>query len=446
MTDTVASGTKWSPHTLWTNYACLIPLAGVPLAWLISVILSRWMIGCGGELLLSCRAAVLFGPLSAGLKSLGLSRSDPAVRAAYDIAARFAWQPTLVTFVVVALGSGLACWYLAHRSLVESLPDVDAENREVVILVGGVLIGVVGWHSYPQWVVHTEVLQPILAAAFSDGSHIVSAASTAQRLFQVLAVLASYFVIAAASAALLTPTRDQRSDAAGQIRHLTEQWRRLSFTLFAGAVLLVSAVVHQTALYGWGAAFSKALLEAEVAATEQQRAAVDTARVSKGIAAARLSADTFSFKAESLSPPLRRAAIARRDTLRRKVAATTYVVDSLSRLFERDTAVATARARRLAATMDRVNTLTAAAITRGAGLVYSVLLAMTYLPAALVLMERAREISESASGKPTESERAKWRIDRGIGFSIGTQWSKALAVLSPLLASGSAAVLLKIFE
>lgn len=472
----------------WSDQAFLIPLISLPVAWLASYLLYRWIIVCGGDRFGRCTGESGLRQLREPLAGLPLE-ADAAVRVAHDVAARFAWQPTLVAFVVVALGSIASCWYLIHRSMQDSVPWYcrrEALLFNAAILLVAVVLGVLSWTRFPVWIVHTEVLGPTLQAALGADDPAVHTAEQIQHLFQVLAVVSSAFVIGAASAALLTPIRippaepppapegetdeqkaareaaekdkQEQEDKAKVGRfttHLADQWRRLSLTLYAGAALLVAAVVHQSFMYAWGNAFAEAMAETRTLRAQLGKAAVDSLDADLKIAQARVTLDTATQRVES---PAAETLLARPE-LSRHVALLAFRADSAKHELARDTVGAGTQKGATQATMKRIGDLMSRAITRGGGLVYTILLAVTYLPAALVLMERAWELSfvaqqhgllgGAADGQGTTGNaqlRDQWRVREGVGFSLGDQWTRILAVLSPVLASGSAVALTEIYK
>jgi hypothetical protein len=447
----------------WTDQAFLIPLVAVPAAWLASYVLYRWIIVCGGGGLFRCTGGSGLRALREPLAALPLE-ADAAVRIAHDVAARFAWQPTLVAFVVVALSVVASCWYLIHRSFQDSVPWYHDDRRlailtNVLFAIGAVLVGLLSWSRFPIWIVHTEVLAPTLQAALGPNDPAVRTAEQIQHLLQVLASVAAVFVIGAASAALLTPiwTPAQREHMRPEIiadytDHLADQWRRLSLTLYAGAALLVAAVVHQSTMYGWGNAFANAMAETRTLRVTGGKASLDSLNVELKIAQARVVLDTAQRAVSDL--PARKA---RSDSLRREVAVLAFGVDSTRQALVRDSIGGGTREVATRATMVRIGELMTRAITRGGGLVYTILLAVTYLPAALVLVERAWELSfvaapageEPAAGQTAKGgakRREDWRIAEGVGFSLGDQWTRIIAVLSPVLASSGAVALAELFK
>jgi hypothetical protein len=443
----------------WTDRAFLIPLIAVPSAWLASYMLYRWIIVCGGSGLFRCSGGIGLRALREPLADLPLE-ADAAVRIAHDVAARFAWQPTLVAFVVVALTVIASCWYLIHRAFQDSVPWYHDYRRlailtNVLFALGALLVGLLSWSWFPIWIVHTEVLAPTLQAALGPEDPAVRIAEQIQHLLQVLASVAAVFVICAASAALLTPiwTPGQRAHMRPEIiadytTHLADQWRRLTLTLYAGAALLVAAVVHQSTMYGWANAFATAMAETRSIRETGDKASLDSLGAELRIAKARVSLDSA-----------RRAAAGQPANTRpdSAVALLTFRVDSTRQALVRDSIGGGTREVATRATMVRIGELMTRAITRGGGLVYTILLAVTYLPAALVLMERAWELSfvaatnglPAADGHTTPGgakRREEWRIEEGVGFSLGDQWTRIFAVLSPVLASGGAVALAELFK
>jgi hypothetical protein len=442
----------------WTDRAFWIPLIAVPAAWLASYVLYRWIIVCGGTGLFQCTGRNSLRALRDPLAEMPL-QADAAVRVAHDVAARFAWQPTLVAFVVVALSVTASCWYLIHRAFQDSVPWYHDDRRLAILTnalfaLGAVLVGLASWVWFPIWIVHTEVLAPTLQAALGANDPAVRTAEQIQHLLQVLASVAAVFVICAASAALLTPiwTPGQRQIRpeiiADYTTHLADQWRRLSLTLYAGAALLVAAVIHQSTMYGWGNAFATAVAETRGLHEARGKASLDSLRVELSIAHARAKLDSVR-RAAARTPAATTA-----DTA---VARLVFRIDSTRQELVRDSIGGGTREVAMRGTMVRIGELMTRAITRGGGLVYSILLAVTYLPAALVLMERAWELSfvatlnegQPAAGQPAKGgakRREEWRVEEGVGFTLSDHWTRIFAVLSPVLASGGAVALAEIFK
>jgi hypothetical protein len=429
----------------WTPAACLIPWVGVPVVFAASYGLDHWIIRCLGRPAATCDDRPL-RILTTALEALNLRAGvNESIRLTYDLAARFTWHPTFVAFLVVAIGTILACAYLIDGSLDQSLPNYQAKGRPWSIgglAAGAVVVGLVGYYRFAPWILHTGILMPILESA-TDASG-VRVAKEVQQVFQSLAFIGSAMVVAAAGAALLTPIRahGEADEEQFRIRHLTDQWRRLSFTLFAGAALLVTAVVYQTSLYAWADSFAKAVVATRDAQTHAAAAKLGQAQAELAFAQARLVRDTA--KPGGKETPAWKA---RLDSSQVLVSQAEFRLATVTREVAMDSTATGMRVRELGATMTRVSELTTTAITRGSGLVYTILLAMTYLPAALVLMERARELSYAQpDAGANDAERATWRTNQGIAFSLGTQWSKAIAVLSPLIASGGAAYLFNLLR
>ena len=174
------------------------------------------------------------------------------------------------------------------------------------------------------------------------------------------------------------------------------------------------------------------------------RVSLDSLDLELSMAKARVVLDTATQRAEATDTATLRPAPA----LTRNVAVLAFRVDSTKQALAHDSIRGGTREGATQATMKRIGELMSRAITRGGGLVYTILLAVTYLPAALVLMERAWELSFVAPSvaDKTATGRQEWRVKQGVGFTLGDQWTRILAVLSPVLASGSAVALAEIYK
>lgn len=392
-------------------------------------------------------------------------RPGSGLLTAHDVAARFAWQSSLVLFVVLAglATVGGACFIQA--SLRDSGVGRGRRHFPIAVTAALALLAVVAFGVAYRWpdayMVRTDVLLPFIQQVFGDTSPEKGLVESAQLIFRASAFTASSFLVLAAGAALVLPAKDhQASDPSWMDakEHLARQWRRLVHSLYIGAALLVVAIVHQTAFFGWAKALAESVVAAEAEIRIEAAARVDSAqagadrswallqlyedehsraqarrRAAKGPTEQRVAAEQVRAAAGAVAA---RKAELRGDTLYR---------NSVRFQAGRDTHAAKLASDRARAVSARVAVLTDAAISRAGGLVYSLLLGVMYLPAALVLLERARALSEQV--RDTETERRQWRTDHGLAFSLSTQWSKALAVLSPWLASFPAAqFLLKVLE
>lgn len=425
----VAVGAVWWMSHEW--YHTAVPCTSRPGGW-----------GCGSSLRALTEAI-------GGLKLPG-----GPILAAYDVAGRLAWQSTLVVFLAVASLVGVICAYLAYRAMQESGVR-GATGLMAVLVVLALTVSTQAALNPRDNLLLTDMLVPLIDAAFAQEPFLKKLIGETQSLFKGAAFMASSIVVMAAGTALL---KNAGGSGIGEKEHLVNQWRRLKHALFAGAALLVSAVLFQAAFFGW----AHSLTEAVTAEIEQEqlvalsrvalaRAAmepqeVEYAAARSGLAAElnRRAADTLSAAALQQLLPLRRvldatAARYRPDSVR---------VDSLMRALPADTAGIRIAAVPVAAAAARIDQLTTAGITQAGGLVYSVLLLVMYLPAALILLERARDLSlvhaTGSTGQParTEKEREQWRADNQIGFTFWSEWTKALAVLAPALSSIPAAKLI----
>ena len=380
----------------WTSWAALVPPLAVGITWWIGQVIYDRAVASGGPL----------SALKTRIEALGL-QSDAAVRQANEMAARFAWHPTVVALFAVALGTIAACWYLIHHSLRDAArAEVPAAlwNGVIAIAAGEGTMRVWDWN--PEWLLRTQVLTPLLDEALGTNNHTSEIAALVTRSAQALTAVAACFVVVAAAAALLTPRIDPSEDPVGEnTRKLPDQWRRLTFTLYAGAALLVTAVVHHTSLAGWSAAYVSAMRETE---RDSIRARVDTLANANAL----LALAKAQFERDSLTATVKRTT-PRRDSLRKASRDQAARVDSLTYAIALDTMAAAARIQRADSTMAHVDRLTTAATKSGGGLFYSLLLALAYLPAALILMERAKELSEVAKPDTDNADRADWRRKRG---------------------------------
>jgi hypothetical protein len=433
----------------------VVPPLAVLAAWLLSHLVYNLTIPCVGF----TRDRACVGSLAVLRREIdGLSLAQGPILAAYDVSARFAWQSALVLFLAVAgLVSAIAL-YLAYGAMRESGTE-DRAARGYVAAIGGaagvVALGV--FFASGDYLPLTDILTPLVTAAFKPQDHPLRIIETTQAIFRAAAFTASGIVVVAAGMALLHYRKGIRLERRD---HLANQWRRLNNALFAGAALLVSAVLFQAAFFGWGRNLTEAVAkgldqgnQATIARFNSARAALHslqlpdtTAGRLQAAARDRLSTATTATDSAAIRSEILALQMAF-DTAARKARS-----DSLTRAFERDTALARVSAVRVAAAAAQVEKVTTMAVTQAGGLVNSVLLLMMYLPAALILLERARELSfaeaEGADGKPvTEAQREQWRKDNGIAFSFASQWTKGLAVLAPTLASVPIAeAILKVFQ
>jgi hypothetical protein len=65
---------------------------------------------------------------------------------------------------------------------------------------------------------------------------------------------------------------------------------------------------------------------------------------------------------------------------------------------------------------------------------FSLFLAAAYIPAALILRQRAATLAIIAVGTTAQADRSKWLQDNGLSISISTQVSSVVALLAPILA------------
>ncbi|HEU4561841.1 MAG TPA: hypothetical protein VFS20_28710 [Longimicrobium sp.] len=396
---------------------------------MIGVLIYKWSVDAGKPL----------SAVTARIRSLDL-QADTALRQSNEMVARFAWHPTAVALIVVALGTIAACGYLIHHSLCDALGEKVARRwkRWIAILAAAVFVGLLLVN--PRWILRTEVLAPLLEQALGRDSHASHVAEVIMNLAQALTFVAACCVVLAAAAALLKPRIDPGEDFVSEnTRKLPDQWRRLTFTVYAGAALLVTAVVHHTSLAGWGAAYASAMAETR---RDSIRVRVDSLASVK----AALDLATATFNLDSLTDSADAVGRNRKNELgpERKAAQASH--DSLTHAIILDTMAIAARIERADTAMKHVNELTTAAIRNGGGLLYTLLLMLTYLPAALILMERAKELSEAANPDTDNATRATWRNDQRIEFSFSTQWGKLLAMFSPLIASSGLAFLFDFFK
>ena len=66
--------------------------------------------------------------------------------------------------------------------------------------------------------------------------------------------------------------------------------------------------------------------------------------------------------------------------------------------------------------------------------IFSLFLAGAYIPAALILRQRAATLASIAVGTAAPADRSKWLQDKGLSISISTQVSSLVALLGPILA------------
>lgn len=430
--------------------AFLVPPAGVALVQGLMHLLYHLPFPCDGRPGCNSELALLKTELTAAAP-----RVRDGVLNAYDVAARFGWQSSLVVLVVVAgLAAAAGAWFI-HGSLHDSgfgrRPRLRMLGIAAALALGaGVLF------RNDAYMIRSDLLLPLVGRVFGDPSPEARLVEAAARVFRVSTTVAVVFLTFAAGAALLGRTGAEAGSPA-PAEHLARQSRRLTLTLYAGAALLVAAIVQQTAFFGW----ANALTGATVAGVEQARmeaaarvdsaqATLDRSRAGRLAAAAALS-EARAAQAAAKGAAARGAAAATARALSERLGAATRtfradsaVLDAVKFQAGRDTAVARLAAARAEAVSRRVSMVTDAAVSRGGGLVYSLLLAVMYLPAALVLRERARVLAEQVPGG--EAERKKWREDNGLAFSLPIQWSRVVAVLAPMLASVPAAdAVLKLF-
>lgn len=421
----------------------LIPLVAVGAVWWISDHLYGLTILCTGRTPAG-RCVSSLAPVGAVISRLRLENN--ATLAAYDVAGRFAWQSTLVLFLAVAMLVTIIGSYLAYRALKES--GVGGAEAFLVLLVPlAMTVFAQAALSPHNNLLLVDILDPLVRKAFSPETYPADLITTTQSLFKGAAFMSSSIVVIAAGSALLTRTAAAPLD---QKEHLVNQWRRLKHALFAGAALLVSAVLFQAAFFGW----AHSLTQAVTADVEQNQLGVlsrvakaradlephraEYASVRSGLEAElkRLGADTVSAAARQRLFPLRNAL----DAAAARYRPDSVRVDSLLRALPADTAGFRIAAAPVTSAAARIDQLTTAGITQAGGLVYSVLLLVMYLPSALILMERARAMS-LAQGT-TETERDEWRRRHGLAITLWSQWTKVLAVLAPALSSIPAAKLI----
>jgi hypothetical protein len=83
---------------------------------------------------------------------------------------------------------------------------------------------------------------------------------------------------------------------------------------------------------------------------------------------------------------------------------------------------------------------TAEAITASAiiptGTFFSLFLAAAYVPAALILRERALELASTALPSEGPAAQGEWLQKRGLGISVSAQLTSLMALLGPVLAGG----------
>lgn len=432
----------------------LIPPVAVGVVWWIG----RYMY----DLAIPCTVRGSFGGCTRTLAAFandisGLNFPRGAALAAYDVAGRFAWQSTLVLFLAVAVLVSVIGAYLTYRALKES-GIRGAEGVLLVIVPLGVAVFAQAALTPHDNVLLNDVLLPVVGAASEQEPYLTRLIGWTQAVFRGAAFVASSIVVLAASVSLL---RNAAGGPVGDKEHLVNQWRRLKHALFAGAALLVSAILFQTAFYGWAHSLAQAVTaeveqdqRAVLARAAAERAALEPLRIDHAAAQTGLNdeirrhdagmADTTSAAGRQRLVTLRTAATAAAALYRPDSAR----VDSLLGAAHADTARIRIRAAPFAAVAARVDQLTTAGVAQAGGMVNSILLLVMYLPGALILLERARDLSITHAvgpdGKPatTEKQREQWRADNGIGFSFWSQWPKALAVLAPALSSIPAAKLI----
>jgi hypothetical protein len=429
--------------------ACLVPPAGVALVQGLIHLLYHLPFPCDGAE--GCKSELL--PLGKELAAAAPGVRDGVVNA-YDVAARFGWQSTLVLLVALAGVAAVGGTCLLYGSLRDS--GARGKWRWIALAAPAAAAGGAAWWAWNDaYMIGSDLLLPLMRKVFGGDTHVAGMVEGAQRYFRVSTVVAVALLALAAGAALLG--HGAGPGAPSPAEHLARQSRRLTLTLYAGAALLVAAIVHQTAFFGWAGALTGATVAGVDRARMEAAAQVDSAQATLDRSRARLLGATAELGraraalAEARGPAAKRAAGkvvgARTADVAGHAAAfraDSAALDAVRFQAGRDTAVARLAAARAEAVSRRVSMVTDAAVSRGGGLVYSLLLAVMYLPGALVLRERARALSGQVAGG--EAERKKWREDNGLAFSIPIQWSRVVAVLAPMLASFPAAdAILKLF-
>ena len=87
-----------------------------------------------------------------------------------------------------------------------------------------------------------------------------------------------------------------------------------------------------------------------------------------------------------------------------------------------------------------------AASLEGSGAVYSAFLAATYVPASLILRNRAAGLSYSVSPELGMSERSRWLEERGLAPTWLRTLGRTLVVLSPYIATAPLDALVKLLK
>jgi hypothetical protein len=414
-------------HTRRQRLIPFVPLT-VLLAWLLSFLIQRRLLACIPNDASTCESPLQ--AFTSALRALELSVTDSAIRSAYDVAARIAWQPTLFAFIAIAVGAAIALVIASYRALITGgTTKPRAAGLVSIVAVVALVVGVVSYAEFERYIIRREVLEPLIEAA-GAGTSLVQMFERNQRVFQAVIASLTLLVVGAACCSLVVA--DDGHNNRQKARDLAAQWRCLSLALFCGAMVLVAAIAHQTAAYAWGSAYSHAAGDAEHLRIRKLVAEVDNIRGLDALLQAQTRRDTVAMDTAT-----RRLT---RDSVNVVLATSALTLRKALTMLEADSLRSAQASLRRTALISRVNDLASSAITRGGGVAYSILLALLYVPAAAILARRARELSEA------ENEPAKWRSDNEIAFSFGATWTKILAVLSPLLASGGAIAVLKLLE
>lgn len=436
----------------WGNLGCLVPVVG-PLGLIALVRL-------GQQSVTAANRADTYTVLEPLRREIARAPFHPkgSVFAAADLEARFAWEPMFLVFVVVAVGVVCFCarllWDVVREHPAPSagpLADPPSNRQRLkfaAALLGGVVIAMGAFRltgAAPE-LMRDTILDPVLSRTLAKEGHALSMVDRVLSIFAHLTFVAAILVTAAAGAALWLPRFEGSPEVdPAQLRaHLALQWRRLHHVLYAGALLLVAAVLQQATIYGWAPALTRGSADAhrEEKAARVTQAAVVASRLH--LAQGLLAADSIARQ-----PLPADAAEARRlDSAiaagRVRVAQAAAESARAHARLRGDTVALNHRIAVLTGLAERMDRAGAAMMQRSIGLVYTLLLAVLYVPAALLLMGRARALAaievDGGSTAPA-ADRDAWLTRHGLAFSLANHWGKALTVLSPWLTAGPAAFL-----
>lgn len=454
-TDDTAASSRLRPLVAeWRNRASLLPIVG-PVATVL-------LVAYGQKTVASADRAYTSTVLEPLRREIARTQFQPknAALATADLEARFAWEPMFLLFVLVAVGVMLYCvrmlWeaYREHHAQSPRAPTMPARLARRPVTFGlclGLATLVVGIafarSGIAAELMRDAILDPVLLEAFPKQEHARWMVDWVLWIFGILTFVAAAMVTAAGAAALWTPPFADAKLAARPTllsEHLAEQWRGLHRTLHAGALLLVAAVLQQATLYGWAPALTRGAADAirEVKAERVAHAAGIAGRFQQ--ARGSLAADSILLRARlpgaasaaSLDTAVAAGAL--------RVTAAAAASARANAQLSRDTVLLNRRIAVLEGLAERMDRATAATMQRSIGLVYTLLLAVLYVPAALLLMRRARALAaaeSAAAGDDSQAARDAWRARHGLAFSLTNHWGKALTVLSPWLTAGPAAFL-----